>query len=77
MDALVVLDSFAYTPPARLPSDVPEKTEGFLRVALLPASCELLVFCSVRGWVGRARPAKAFVFSHAQQTFSVRHAKLC
>jgi hypothetical protein len=48
---------------ARLPRDVPEKAEAFLRVALCAASDELLIFCSVLCMVGRARPAKGFVFS--------------
>jgi hypothetical protein len=55
--------SVSLHPPARLLRDVPEKAEAFLRWALLPASCELLIFCGDLCLVCRARPAKGFVFS--------------
>jgi len=40
-----------WTPPARLPRDVPEKAEAFLREALCAASCELPTFVAMMAWL--------------------------
>jgi hypothetical protein len=50
------------TPPARLPRDVPEKAEAFLREALLPASDELRSFVAMITWLAAPDQRKASFF---------------
>jgi hypothetical protein len=61
-DQFNCLNCFAFARAAHLLRNVPEKAEAFLRWALLPASDELLIFCSDLCMVGRARPAKGLSF---------------
>jgi hypothetical protein len=57
-----VNDSFAFMQPAHLPRNVPEKAEAFLRVALLPASCELLISVAFCAWFAAPDQRKASFF---------------
>jgi hypothetical protein len=50
------------TPSARLLRDVPEKAEAFLRWALLPASCELLISVAICAWLAAPDRRKASFF---------------
>jgi hypothetical protein len=50
------------TQPARLPRDVPEKAEAFLREALLPASHELPPYVAMMRWLAAPDRRKASFF---------------
>ncbi|MBS7808863.1 hypothetical protein [Variovorax sp. PCZ-1] len=50
------------TRPARLPRDVPEKAEAFLRVALCAASDELPSFVAMIAWLAAPDQRKASFF---------------
>jgi hypothetical protein len=52
----------SYAPPARLPRDVPEKAETFLRDALLSASCKLPPFVAMMRWLAAPDQLKASFF---------------
>jgi hypothetical protein len=52
----------AFKPPARLPRDVPEKAEAFLREVLLPASHELPPFVAMIAWLAAPDQRKASFF---------------
>jgi hypothetical protein len=51
-----------FAQPAHLPRDVPEKAEAFLREALLPASCELLISVAICAWLAAPDQRKASFF---------------
>jgi hypothetical protein len=52
----------AYAQTARLPRNVPEKAEAFLRVALLSASAELRSFVAMMSWPAALDQRKASFF---------------
>jgi hypothetical protein len=60
--SLDALNGLAFARPARLPRDVPEKAEAFLRWALLPASYELRSFVAVMTWLAAPDRRKASFF---------------
>ncbi len=64
---------FAFTLPARLLRDVPEKAEGF-PFSILGRSLRAAIFCSVMTLAGRAQPRKPSFFQthHAADTFGWR-----
>jgi hypothetical protein len=59
---VLALDCFAFVQPARLPRDVPEKAEAFLREALRAASCELPPFVAMITWLAAPDQRKASFF---------------
>jgi hypothetical protein len=59
---LDALNGLAFARPARLPRDVPEKAEAFLRVALRAASCELPSFVAMIAWLAAPDQRKASFF---------------
>jgi hypothetical protein len=59
---VLALDCFVFVQPARLPRDVSEKAEAFLRWVLSPASCGLLISVANRARLAAPDRRKASFF---------------